>query len=470
MLLTKRYFSLSLLLLCCFIAAILTTRPGEVQSCPSVPVVGPAWPRNSTVYVNLSNLNAEQRRQVTAAIASWNQANQTNGSYVRFSFDPPPLESSFRLTFQIGQTTTINNQHPASQIDKPGNGVDGQGNLNRATITFDLSVKTGDQSGQLVQTLDEKVSSTGFLKAALHEIGHSMGFEEASTTGGPNNGACPASGQVPGATVMNSICGANDWGNNMPTSVASCDNQRISSVSQYQCTLSSAACYPDAFEPASCQCMYIGGGGDPDGCPDHPSSVECGSWFICEGCCPCTPIIVDVQGDGFDLTSADEGVPFDLNSNGVKQGRLAWSRSGSDDAWLVLDRNGNGVIDNGTEMFGNFTPQPSPPSGVAKNGFRALAVFDDIAFGGNADGVLSARDGIFRSLRLWQDLNHDGVSQANELYTLDELGLISIDLNYKSSERIDQHGNHFRFRAKVENVRGQQLGRWAMDVFLTSAP
>lgn len=471
MLLTKRSFSLSLLVLCYLIVAILTTRPGEVQSCTSLEPNGPAWSRNSTVYVNLSNLNAEQRRQVTAAVASWNQANQTNGSYVRFSLDPPPLSTSFQLTFQIGQTQVdTSGKIPAAQLDPTG-GVDSQGNRTQATITFNLDVKSIDASGNSVQQLDETVSSNVFTKAALHELGHTMGFGNALTNpDSPTSGPCGADGQVAGSTVMNAMCGANDWGNNLPTSVQPCDNQRITSVSQYQCNLSSAACLPDAFEPASCVCMPIGGGGDPDGCPDHPSSVECGSWFICEGCCPCTPIIVDVNGDGFDLTSAEEGVPFDLNANGIKQGRLAWSNAASDDAWLVLDRNGNGVIDNGTEMFGNFTPQPAPPAGTAKNGFRALAVFDDIAFGGNGDGLLSVRDGIFRSLRLWQDLNHDGISQVTELYTLEERGLTSIDLNYKTSERMDQYGNHFRFRAKVQDVRGQQLGRWAWDVFLTTAP
>ena len=473
MILTKHSFSLSLFVLCSFLVLVYTTQPSAVQTCTPIEDVVQAWPRNSTVYVNLSNLNSEQRRQVTAAIASWNQANQTNGSYVRFSFDTPTAPNPFQLTFQIGDTKLDQRtgQIPASQIDIDGC-FDGQGNLKCATISFNLNIKNIDSSGNQVPQLDEKVSSTGFLKAALHELGHSMGFGEGVVNrNSPTSGACAADGQTPGSTVMNGMCGANDWGNNMPTSVQPCDNQRITSVSQYQCSLSAAACSPYAFEPASCLCMTIGAeGGDPDGCPDHPSSVECGSWFICEGCCPCTPIIVDVEGNGFSLTSAEEGVAFDLNGNGVKQGRLAWSNAASDDAWLVLDRNGNGLIDDGSEMFGNFTPQPSPREGIPKNGFNALAVFDEIAFGGNGDGWLTSGDRIFRSLRLWQDLNHDGVSQESELYSLEERGLTSIELSYKSSERVDQYGNHFRFRAKVEDVRGRQLGRWAWDVFLTSAP
>lgn len=473
MILTKRLFSLFLLMIvCCLIAGTLLTTPSAVQSCTPLEPNGPAWPRNSTVYVNLSNLNTEQRRQVTAAIASWNQANQTNGSYVWFSFDAPPTSTAFQLTFKIGPTERDDKsgQIPAAQVD-PMDGVDSQGNRSRATITFNPDVQKLNSSGVLVRELDERVSSDVFIKAALHELGHTMGFGDAQRLpDSPTTGACASSGQTPQSTVMDGMCGANDWGKNMPTSVQPCDNQHISSVSQYQCNLSSASCSPYPFEPASCLCVTMDTGGNPDGCPDHPSSVECGSWFICEGCCPCTPIIVDINGDGFSLTSADDGVAFDLNANGVKQGRLAWSSTGSDDAWLVLDRNANGIIDNGTEMFGNFTPQPAPPKGTRKNGFIALAIFDQVELGGNSDGLLSVRDGIFPSLRLWQDLNHDGISQASELYTLEERGLTSIDLSYKSSERIDQYGNHFRFRAKVQDARGQQIGRWAWDVFLTSTP
>lgn len=207
-------------------------------------------------------------------------------------------------------------------------------------------------------------------------------------------------------------------------------------------------------------------------CVDPSSCILpiCDSGFFSDNCsCSCqpgpSPIIIDLSGDGFDLTDAAAGANFDINCN-ARAERIGWTKPDPDDAFLVFDRNGNGVIDNGTELFGNYTPQPPTAN---RNGFLALALLDSPARGGNEDKVIDDMDLFFSKLRLWQDKNHNGVSEAHELHPLPDLGVDAIALDYKKSKRTDQYGNQFAYRAKVYGARGQRLGRWAWDVFFVRA-
>ena len=127
-----------------------------------------------------------------------------------------------------------------------------------------------------------------------------------------------------------------------------------------------------------------------------------------------SPIVLDINGAGFLMTDAIGGVVFDILNDNVPV-QVSWTALGSTNAFLVLDRNGNGAIDSGAELFGNITPQP--PTTEA-NGFRALAEYDKSENGGNNNGRIERKDSIFNQLRLWQDLNHNGISETTELIRL----------------------------------------------------
>ena len=200
--------------------------------------------------------------------------------------------------------------------------------------------------------------------------------------------------------------------------------------------------------------------------PEMVAACEAGGgiWKGCRGCY--SPIVLDTLGDGFNLTSAAAGVSFDIDGDGAAES-LSWTAAGSDDAWLFLDRNGNGVVDSGLELFGNYTLQPPSNS---PNGFLALAEYDKPGSGGNGDGVIDAGDAIYPELRLWRDVNHNGVSEHNELHALKALDVVALDLDYKESKRTDEHGNRFLYRAKLKDRKGAKVGRWAWDVFLLRAP
>lgn len=134
------------------------------------------------------------------------------------------------------------------------------------------------------------------------------------------------------------------------------------------------------------------------------------------------PLVIDLNGNGIELTDVrkGEGVEFDITGDGTKE-QVSWVSP--NDGMIVYDRNGNGTIDSGKELFGD--------QHGAANGFEELAKFDS-----DNNGVIDRADDIYNNLQIWQDLNRNGYSEDNELKPIGEYGIDRIDLKKDNSHDI----------------------------------
>ncbi|HXA17023.1 MAG TPA: hypothetical protein VN380_08530 [Thermoanaerobaculia bacterium] len=169
--------------------------------------------------------------------------------------------------------------------------------------------------------------------------------------------------------------------------------------------------------------------------PDTPPDIQ-------DGCNPqCSPIVINFAESPYVLTGANAPVLFDMSGDGHPT-LMGWTAAGADEAFLWLDRNHNHRVTGGGELFGNFTPLQN--GHLAKNGFEALAEFD-----ANHDGVIDERDPVWPQLMLWRDLNHNGISEPNEISPLDASDVTAIDLHYHWTGRHDSLGNAFRYESLI---------------------
>jgi Ca2+-binding RTX toxin-like protein len=143
------------------------------------------------------------------------------------------------------------------------------------------------------------------------------------------------------------------------------------------------------------------------------------------------PLVIDLNGDGIQTSSKDSGVFYDLDSNGLAE-QTGWVDG--NDGILAIDKNSDGIIEGGDEIFGDHTILSD--GSTAPDGFTALASFDS-----NHDGKVDATDANFSSLLVWQDANQDGASSTSELKTLTQAGIQSISLQKASVGTTDANGN-----------------------------
>lgn len=195
------------------------------------------------------------------------------------------------------------------------------------------------------------------------------------------------------------------------------------------------------------------------------SQQECteaapGPDFPRDGC----PILLDLDLNGFHLTGLDIPVRFDLDADGIEE-ETSWTAAGSGDAFLCWDRNENGKIDDGRELFGQATAMLD--GGRAETGYIPLGQLDRPDLGGNLDGFIGAEDAIYDALCVWTDADRDGVSQPEEIRSLEAAGVLRIGYEDEESRRQDVHGNLFRYRSKVFvlNPAGKPRAGLSYDVY-----
>ncbi|MBB6114020.1 Ca2+-binding RTX toxin-like protein [Rahnella inusitata] len=157
-----------------------------------------------------------------------------------------------------------------------------------------------------------------------------------------------------------------------------------------------------------------------------------------------SPIILDLDADGIETLSLNNGVYFDLDNNQFAE-KTGWVSS--DDGLLVRDINGDGLIDNGGELFGNNTLLKNGM--LARNGYEALKDVDD-----NKNGMIDAEDSIWKELSIWQDKNKNGVVDHGELKSLDELEIKNIATGYTNSTTVDANGNSHKQESTITFENG----------------
>lgn len=169
------------------------------------------------------------------------------------------------------------------------------------------------------------------------------------------------------------------------------------------------------------------------------------------------PIVLDLERDGYHLAGPTPALAFDIDADGIKD-QIGWTAEGEDDAFLCWDRNGNGRIDDGTELFGWATPLAAGTN--AGNGYVALADLDKEVSGGDGDGELSPVDVAWSQLCVWTDLNHDGESQVTEVAALSDQGLLALEYDFNSLQRRDAYGNVFRYSSSMRFLKNGKPKDW----------
>jgi len=156
------------------------------------------------------------------------------------------------------------------------------------------------------------------------------------------------------------------------------------------------------------------------------------------------PLILDLDGNGIDTVGLENGIQFELNTSDLKV-KTGWASA--NDGLLVWDRNNDGKINDASELFGNHVLMND--GSISQHGFAALKDLDS-----NNDNIIDNKDDAFQNLSVWKDINQDGVNQENELFSLSELGIKSLNVNYLDVEERLENGNIISQIGSYEKIDG----------------
>jgi hypothetical protein len=377
-----------------------------------------SWEPNEIIYVIVTGFPKPQ--DVQTSYTNWNNA-IVSTICSSPAFSGQDTTSPYRLSISYAPINPVNGKTIRGQTTE--NSFDTGGRELTATTVINSAVTTDATITQVV----------------THEIGHTFALNDCNLCG-INSTVMEAGDQV--SSINSQIS---------PAAPTTCDVAAV--ALSYPCPSGGGCTLQTCGAATYCPGSPCGNGGTQYCCTDGGGTHPC--------CTTGSPIIIDVANEGFHLTGLSEGVRFP-NEIGDAPANISWTDPRFHNAWLALDRNGNGTIDALSELFGNYTPQP--PSSD-KNGFAALAVFDDPKNGGNGDGIIDPEDAVYSSLRLWVDKNQDGISQPEELFRLPEAGLFSISLHYQNDSRTDQYGNQFRYKSSIVDLEDRSR-EGCYDVFL----
>jgi hypothetical protein len=325
---------------------------------------------------------------------AWNDGSCDNGDALNY---PDFTQSSacstnpcISVTLVTGSYTDGSGQHPIARYNAG---------------SHEIEIYT--QSGTPLTATN--LSDAHVRNYVAHELGHALGLDEDTCADGAMNSAY-AGGETPVYPTSEECTAA--------------DNENTTYYEYY-------GYEPGDYDPWQ-SCLNV--------CP-----CQCFNWG-CDWTCTYSPIVIDLDRKGYQLTGLDDPVSFDIDADGLLE-TLGWTKRNTRQGFLCLDRNQNGRIDSGAELFGNYALLSNGET--AANGFRALADFDKPEQGGNNDGVIDSRDAIFNRLRVWVDRNHNGRSESDEIFTLAQAGVLRIELRYEYGRRTDQYGNEFRFKGRA---------------------